>query len=403
MKQEHHGRNEEHVKGEEPAQGRPPDGVARQYEAGDPFAHHRHATRLRRTDDHRPDRGLVPPEQLSGKGECQRQQQQDGAAEPVELAGELVRRHQIGAGHVDTDQQHHGGGAEVVHPAQEPPEQRLLRDELEAVVRLPARRHVGGGQRDTGGDLEDEGEQRGTAEDVPPPGARRHRVLQSAAHGADDPAAIVDPGEQTSRSRPSHAIGNRAGLDLDLSAAYPHRISGQRLRRRSRGHRAVGVVHAAVAGAEKEPRLGDPAHRAAEMSAVHREGGEVGRVVASKPRGSAGRHAGPRQRRRVLESDAHGFADRESDLPVPTARHARGGFRVSGASRNPMTGNPMTAPIAAESATDTRAEEAASLEGRSVGARCRVHDEVREEEPGAEVVASQHTARGMARQAAAAR
>src|SRR5918994_7097348 len=38
---------------------------------------------------------------------------------------------------------------------------------------------------------------------------------------------------------------DRAGLDLDLTAAYPPRIGGERLGRRPRRDRSVGVVHAA--------------------------------------------------------------------------------------------------------------------------------------------------------------
>ena len=74
--------------------------------------------------------------------------------EPVELAGILERAHQVGAGDVDADQQHHRRRAEVVHPPQEAAEQRLLGDELEAVVGLAARGHVRRGERDAGGHLQ---------------------------------------------------------------------------------------------------------------------------------------------------------------------------------------------------------------------------------------------------------
>jgi hypothetical protein len=174
--QEHQRRDEEDMKGEEAAQSGAADAVASEDEARDLAAHDRHAPRLRRAHDDGPDRGLIPPEQLTGERQCEGQQQEDGAGEPVELAGELVRRHQVGARHVDADEQHHGRRAEVVHAAQEPAEQRLFRDELQAVVRLAARRHVGSGERDAGGDLEDEGEESRAAEDVPPPGPRRHRM-----------------------------------------------------------------------------------------------------------------------------------------------------------------------------------------------------------------------------------
>ena len=136
--QEHQRRDEEDVKGEEPAQRGAADGLAREDEARDLVAHDRHASRLCRAHDDRPDGGLVPPEQLAGERQREGEQQEDRAGEPVELAGELVRGHQVGAGHVDADQQHHGRCAEIVHAAEESAEQRLLRDEL-AGCRTPGR------------------------------------------------------------------------------------------------------------------------------------------------------------------------------------------------------------------------------------------------------------------------
>ena len=141
---------------------------------------HRHPARLGRADDDRPDRVLVPAQQLPGERQRQREQQQHRAGQPVELAGELVRRHQVGARDVDADQQHHGRRAEVVHPAEEAAEQRLLGDELEAVVGLAARGHVRRGERDAGHHLQHERDAGGAAEHVPPAGPRRHRVLERA-------------------------------------------------------------------------------------------------------------------------------------------------------------------------------------------------------------------------------
>ena len=54
-----------------------------------------------------------------------------------------------------------------------------------------------------GGHLQDEGDERGAAEDVPPPGARRHGVLERAPAGGDQAAAVVEPGEKA---------GEHAGL-----------------------------------------------------------------------------------------------------------------------------------------------------------------------------------------------
>ena len=208
----------------------PADGVAREDEPGDVRPEHGHASGLRRADDDRPDRRLIPPQQLPRERERESQQEQHRAREPVELAGELVRRHQVRAGHVDPDEQHHRGGAEVVHPAEEPAEQGLLGDELEAVVRLAARGYVGGGERDPGGDLQHEGEQRGAAEDVPPAGPRRNRVLERPAGRGDQAAAIVEPGEQARRSTRGSDDRDGTGEDLDLPVPHPHGVLRQRLR-----------------------------------------------------------------------------------------------------------------------------------------------------------------------------
>src|SRR5581483_6364982 len=80
--------------------------------------------------------------------------------------------------------------------------------------------------------------------------------------------------------RPPSHHGDRAGEDLDLSPPHPHRIVAQRLGRRSGGDGTVAVEDPAVAGAEEEPRVRDPLHRAAEVGAVDREGGELGGALA---------------------------------------------------------------------------------------------------------------------------
>ena len=110
--------------------------------------------------------------------------------------GILERAHQVGAGDVNADEQHHRRRAEVVHAPQEAAQQRLLGDELEAVVGLAARGHVGRGERDARGHLQHEGDEGGAAEHVPPPGPRRHRVLEGPPRRGDQAAAIVQPGEE---------------------------------------------------------------------------------------------------------------------------------------------------------------------------------------------------------------
>src|SRR5574338_627466 len=76
------------------------------------------------------------------------------------------------------------------------------------------------------------------------------------------------------RSQPMSDDRDRAGEDLHLPIVHAHGVLRKRLGRRSGGAGPVGVVHAAVTGTEEELRVGDPAHRAAEVGTVHRERGE---------------------------------------------------------------------------------------------------------------------------------
>ena len=71
-------------------------------------------------------------------------------------------------------------------------------------------------------------------------------------------------------------IGIGLGADLDLVVVDADRVARERVGRRAGGDAAVLVVDAAVAGAHEEARLWHPAHRAAEVGAVHGEGDELG-------------------------------------------------------------------------------------------------------------------------------
>ena len=113
-------------------------------------------------------------------------------------------------------------------PAEEAAEQGLLGDELEAVVGLAARGYVRGGERDPGRDLQHEGEQRGAAEDVPPAGPRRHRVLERVAGRGDQAAAVVEPGEDARRARAAQAIGMGLVRISTCAVPHPHRVLRQR-------------------------------------------------------------------------------------------------------------------------------------------------------------------------------
>src|SRR5262249_26480802 len=74
----------------------------------------------------------------------------------------------------------------------------------------------------------------------------------------------------------------------------------QSARRRARGARAVLVVRAAVAGAHEQARLLEPAHRASEMRAIHREDLIPVTVDVAHPARDLRRRAVPRDADRIL-------------------------------------------------------------------------------------------------------
>src|SRR6476469_1024549 len=121
------------------------------------------------------------------------------------------------------------------------------------------------------------------------PNTYHHPVRGGTGCSSARRAAVRRPlrsSSQASRRLSTEVSGDRngAGLDLDLAGGrvHPHRILRQRARRRPRGDGTVTVVHAAVAGTEEQLCVGHPAYRAAEVSAVHREGRELPLAVAAE-------------------------------------------------------------------------------------------------------------------------
>src|SRR6185437_11514257 len=110
---------------------------------------------------------------------------------------------------------------------------------------------------------------------------------------------------------PASRYGNRTGEDFHLAVSHLHRILRQWMGGRAGGHRAVGVVHATVAGAEEKLGLTEPAHRATQVGTVDRERGKLGGAITAKPRGRMRGDPRPRQRRSVLEGHVHGLAHLE--------------------------------------------------------------------------------------------
>src|SRR4029077_3882939 len=156
-----------------------------------------------------------------------------------------------------------------------------------------------------------------------------HQPVRGGTGCASTPRAQVSRPVRSSnaaRSRPitpDSSERNRTRENLHLPGPHPHWIARERLGWGTAGDTAVGVVHAAVAGAEEKLGVGEPPHRAAKMGAVDRERGEAALVVPPEPRRSAGTDARPGQRGRVLERYAHGFADLEPihrPYPAPLTR-----------------------------------------------------------------------------------
>ena len=148
-------------------------------------------------DDDGPERVLVPPQQLARERHREGREQEERAAHPIRLAGELVRAEQEHLGHVHEDEHDHRAGAEVMDPADDAAEGRLAADELERVVRAVRRGHVRHREANARGHLHDEHRERRAAEDVPPPDRaferRGHRVCEHRADGVLELEAQADP------------------------------------------------------------------------------------------------------------------------------------------------------------------------------------------------------------------
>ena len=86
--------------------------------------------------------------------------------------------------------------------------------------------------------------------------------------------------------------GTRQNLNLAFEDTY--RILIQRFRRRPGSYAAVAIEDAAMAWAHEQVGIGQPADRAAEMRANHRECDKLLIVLAAKPGGCLGGHSGPR-------------------------------------------------------------------------------------------------------------
>ncbi len=210
---EDRGRDEEHVRRVEAREGRAADIAARDDETREPAAYHGCARGLLCRDDDSPERVLVPTQELSGERHGQSREEQEGAREPVRLARELERPEEIDLRHVREDEDHHRAGAEVVHPAHDRPQRRVVADELERVVRAVRRGHVRHREPDTCDDLHHEDRERRAAEHVPPADGplevARDRMTQDRHDRVLELEALTEPardlaGYFSDRAHPAH-------------------------------------------------------------------------------------------------------------------------------------------------------------------------------------------------------
>ena len=125
---------------------------------------HRRVTHHVRADGDRPERQLVPRQQVAGEREQQGERQQDDADHPVELARRLVGAVVEDARHVQEDREHHEVRGPSVHISHERSERDRGLEVLHVRVGVGDRRPVEEHQEDAGDGQQDEQEERQAAE-----------------------------------------------------------------------------------------------------------------------------------------------------------------------------------------------------------------------------------------------
>ena len=126
-----------------------------------------------------PECALVPGQQVAGEAEPQRQEQQEHAAHPVQLARRLEGAHDEDPQHVGDAHHDHAVGGPVVDGADRSAEAHLAFDILDAGVSCFGGGLVVEGQHDAGDRLDDEQEGGDAAQAVQPAqGVFGHRLAQ---------------------------------------------------------------------------------------------------------------------------------------------------------------------------------------------------------------------------------
>ena len=157
-----------------------------------PRAHERCFLRDIGTDRHRPERQLVPRQQVAGEGKEQRDQQQRQTDQPVGGALCSVRAGEEDAQHVQKHHQHHQVRRPAVLVAQQPAEPDDVVDVLDAPVGLLGGRHVEEHQQHAG-DRQDQEEEGGDGAE-PQAVAPREALLDDLRRKPVQPEVLDDRG-----------------------------------------------------------------------------------------------------------------------------------------------------------------------------------------------------------------
>ncbi len=167
------------MEGEEPAQRIRADDRTAQHQIDHIGTDDRHSTRHRCSDSHAPIRVGIPPHDLTGESHSHRQQQQNDARDPVQLAWVLESPMQKNLRHVHDHHDHHGRAGPVMQRAEKPTERLVFIQVNETCIRLACRGNVDKRQPDAGQDLNHEQRHGSAAENIPP----AHRASSPARYG----------------------------------------------------------------------------------------------------------------------------------------------------------------------------------------------------------------------------
>ncbi len=240
------------------------DGAAQQEEVG-LLGDERRVPGERGPHRDRPDRQLVPREQVAGERQAERQEQQDDPDHPVELARRLVGARVEDTSHVQRDRQHHEVGSPPVEVPHQIPEEHTGADRLHVLVRDGAAQ-VGHGpveehQEDAGERQQHEEEERETTEaervgelQAVPLHLRGVQVVQHVVHGGQRPIAL-----RVLVALPVDGAGTEDGLpDLGLAEAVADLARRRQLDLRhvppSPGYRLSGRVTSGCITSVQAPR-----------------------------------------------------------------------------------------------------------------------------------------------------